>query len=190
MARSRTLALAALLTLASLAAAGCLQGDAQESTELPRARPAPEPSIGGAEHFRHLAAGQDSSMPVDDRMVIDDPYVWEMYWRAHKRHSDDPNATAPEVDFTRERAVIATLGPLEEGCWHVRWTGYRVDGNVTIAEATVYAPGDGAACEARTVSPYHFATIPTTEGRVEFTQRVVYGGTPDEAERQAAARPP
>lgn len=117
-------------------------------------------------------------MPYPLRLAFTEQEEWRTFWREHHGNA---SGEPPEVDFTRERAVVVTLGDKPDGCWHVRVTGVTTAGEgTTTLEVMTYAPDPSMGCIAVVTQPYVMVAIPDDGTEVAFRDVQKAGPPPDD----------
>lgn len=141
------------------------------------------PTQDGRVVLRVLEHGAFSEISTPVRSVFNDGESWGAFYRQHAKKTYDDNATAspprpPEVDFSRERAVVATLGDKGSSCWAVRITNATTEAGVTTLTVTTYTPPPGFGCAAVVTQPYTMVAIPADGSEVAFKDEEKQGPVP------------
>ena len=198
----------ALLLVPLLFAAGCLDAPSSGddgrlgggptpgtgATPSPPAASTPAPTVAtplpgyDGQGFRSLEAGQDSASEEAARRVFTEEGAWESFYDNHTKpyfeggSLEEQRKPAPEVDFTRERAVAVLLGQKPNGCYAIRVEEVREEAEETVVRVVSYEPGPGMACSMALVQPYHLVAIPLRDTQVRFEEQRQVGTVPAEPE--------
>lgn len=180
-----------LVLLAALA--GCLGDRPGPSEEAPRDPTPDEPEANATEPAgepvgtRVVATGDTSEIPFPMRLVIADPEEWTSFWREHekKAYAEDgtqlPASEPPEVDFSRERVVVVTLGDVPDACAAVRVTDARAHEGRTTLTVTTYRGAAEEGCGEETRQPYVLVALPQDGSEVVYRDAEVVGRPPEGA---------
>jgi hypothetical protein len=140
---------ALLLTLLSLATAGAADG--------------------GASKIRSLAKGAFSGIQDPRQEVLRDQKKWEELWKAHAVRSN-PAPRLPEVDFTKEMVIAATMGRQRTGGYTIEITGVETtDTELKISIKRTTPPPGTMAIQALT-APFHFVAVPRSDLKPVFVE--------------------
>jgi len=129
--------------------------------------------------FRTLDRGTFSGLEERGPVVVTDAAAWRALWERHTSN-EVPPPPVPDVDFARERVVVALAGPKPSDCWSIEVTRTRTDeaAGVTRVELVVHEPRPGAACAAFETRPYHIVALAKLPTRLAFETTSVRDGEP------------
>lgn len=129
---------------------------------------------GAADHgpiqVRSLAKGAFGGIQDARQEVITDPQTWEELWRTHAVHSTPP-PKLPEVDFTQEMVIVATLGRQRTGGYAIEVAGVEVAGGELKIAIRRTSPPPGAMAIQALTAPFHFVAVPRSELKPVFVER-------------------
>lgn len=161
-------AFSALALAAALS--GCLEGGS------------PPASATIVEPVRSLAWGIRTDLDGERESALETDAEWRAFWREH-----DAEASAPAVDFSKERVAAVALGVRGNGCFGVRIVSAHTTGASTIVNVTERVPGPDDFCTQAIVTPFHFVAIPKRDGTtIAFAWSV---GTFEVPEAEAPSNP-
>lgn len=107
-------------------------------------------------------------------LVIHDRDTWVRTWNdIHRRLSPVP--ALPEVDFTKEMALVAAIGSRPSSGFEVVFTGATEAGDVVTIDVESRSPGPGCVTLTVVTTPVDLARIPRRNGAIVFrsTPKVV-----------------
>lgn len=119
--------------------------------------------------LRSLGKGGFSGIKEMKQEVIKDKAAWEKLWTEHSKPTRNASP-APEVDFSKEMVIAATLGTKRTGGYSVEIVSAEPAGRklrVTVKQAS---PPPGALAIQALTAPFHFAAVPKSDLEVEFIE--------------------
>lgn len=124
---------------------------------------------------RELDHGQQSGITQEERLVITSQLDWDEFWQMHSSGLGDEEA--PEVDFSSERVIAATMGERPNGCYGIRITEVGLDAAAgqTRVNVTSKVPGPEEMCTQSLVHPYHFVAVADDGTEVVFEEHETEG---------------
>jgi len=116
-----------------------------------------------------VVVAQELYSGIEDRrrQVIRTEAEWTAFWQQfHAGHVPAP--AAPQVDFTRNLVVVASMGQQRTGGHEIRLEGAnRVDDGLLVL-VTEARPGPGCPVTQALVQPVVVARVPRVDGPVQF----------------------
>jgi hypothetical protein len=130
---------------------------------------AADPPQAGPLPLRTLAKGGFSGIQEPLQQLIKDPAHWEKVWSAHNagRKSEQ---NRPEIDFTKEMVILATMGRKNTGGYSIEITKAEVSGDQLKVYVTRKTPRPGGMSLQALTAPFHMAAVPKTELKPEFVE--------------------
>jgi hypothetical protein len=122
--------------------------------------------------FRGEPGGFAAYSGIDDslRVVIADGASWRAYWqRVHAPVTPAP--PVPEVDFTREMVILASLGARGSGGYGIRVDSAYDAGAYVEVVVRRSSPGSGCIVTAALTQPVDVVRIPARKVPVRFRER-------------------
>jgi hypothetical protein len=131
----------------------------------------------GSVAFGTLVRSEDSGARYDTAFVFisvpegnpSPPTNWLAFWRDH---SDVTGSAVPEVDWTREMAIVAAVGARTEAGDSVEVRRILKTGNGTQVTLFERVPGDFCSPASRTHYPVHVIVAPRTPEPIRFSEIV------------------
>lgn len=159
-------AIAMFLTLASALEAGA-QEPRGTAAHVVASVPVP------VSRFRERPDGftQYSGIADSLRVVIRDRDAWRAYWSSIHRPFI-PAPPAPDVDFSREMIIVASMGLRPSAGFAIRIENATADPSRLIISVRQTVPGTGCALGAALTQPVDLARVPATPLPVFFADRV------------------
>lgn len=162
----------ALMLVAALLAAGCLDAGDSGGTNSPTISPGGTPPTTegpGPLAFRTLLHQLNVEIfdgPVEKALS---QHEFETAWATYAA-SVEPEPPMPEVDWANERVVAVATGMFGAGCHDVRVTSVARDGNGATVVAYEAYDGEGPAtiCTAQVVWPTHIVAFEDTGEPLRF----------------------
>jgi hypothetical protein len=114
---------------------------------------------------------QFSGIPDSVRVVIRDSVAWHRYWSAIHRPFI-PAPAAPEVDFSREMVLLATLGSQPSAGYAIKIESAVADSARVLVQVRRIAPGTGCALAAVVTQPVDLVRVPSSTLPVMFAERL------------------
>lgn len=123
-----------------------------------------------AKPWRVIAAGTQSAIETETRLVIQEADAWRKWWRDHtKNESDASNANEPpKVDFEKETVLVATLGMRSSGGHKIEFIKLRREGETLKVVVKATSPGPDDMVTMALTHPFAVIAIPKHAGPVEF----------------------
>ena len=146
------------LVVASLCAC-CLAASADED---------PEPDT-----WRVLETGEYSNIQEATHEIINSEADWQEWWQRHNTvrefvDGQERIPAPPEVDFSKETVLIATLGMRSTGGYAVEFADVKTEGEMVVAKLKTKSPGPDDMVTMALTAPYAIIAIPKHEGPVKF----------------------
>ena len=134
----------------------------------------------GSLPFATLERGTESGMDLeksrlfrspDEGKETEAPQDWLDFW---EEHTEGSGREAPEIDWARQMAVVATLGVRDEVGDSIEVRRVLLVGNERGIKFEVVrrVPGNYCAPVSRTIRPYHIAVTPRTAAPASYGVRV------------------
>src|SRR6266511_743441 len=118
---------------------------------------------------RSLAKGGFSGIQEAKQEVIKSRAAWEKLWTQHQKSAG--NATPlPEVDFSKEMVIVATMGMKRTGGYSIEITGAEVAGKKVKVSVREASPSPGALTTQALTAPFHFVAVPKSDLKAEFVE--------------------
>jgi len=122
---------------------------------------------GEALTMKTIAKGSFSGITTATEEVVKDKADWEKTWAQHNRDKK-VEGKAPEIDFTHEMLIVATLGQQRTGGYAIEIVKVEpVDKRLKIWIRRK-APLPGAMLIQTLTAPFHFVSVPKSDLRPEF----------------------
>jgi hypothetical protein len=137
------------LLAASMLLLGCEAGNT----------PPAVPSVGQPVPITREFRGQQGSFPDAGYMVVQRPEIWQLLWG---------NTTAPDVDFSKESVLVATLGQQATAGYDIRITDVRDTGTGIVGYVAQTQPAAGSIVAQVISFPFDMVVVP------KLTQPVSY----------------
>lgn len=152
-----------LITAAVLALAGCVDEErpvAGPDAPIDLTRITPNaPSI-----------AYYSGLAEPERLVIGDPSTFALVWnRAFGGGAGSP--PPPDVDFQRERVIVAALGQKASGGYGIEVRSADLQGGAIVVEVVSTAPGENCAVTAALTQPVDVVKIPVRTADIRFVEQ-------------------
>lgn len=112
-----------------------------------------------------IGKGPHSAITESRRTIIENGSEWARFWADHTGGQESP---APEVDFSRERVLAATMGTRTSGGFSIEITSARTLGNRVVVEIHESVPAGNTMTAAVTTTPFHIVRIPNTRLPIEI----------------------
>lgn len=123
-----------------------------------------------AKPWRAIAAGTQSAIETETRLVIQDTEAWRKWWQNHTKNESDPSTAnePPKVDFEKETVLVATLGMRSSGGHKIEFTELRREGETLKVVVKATSPGPGDMVTMALTHPFAVIAVPKHAGPVEF----------------------
>jgi hypothetical protein len=136
-----------------------------------------ESNYAGSVAFGTLVRSEDSGARYDSATVFvsvpagnpNPPTNWLAFWRDH---SDVTGSAVPEVDWTREMAIVAAVGARTEAGDSIEVRRILSTGTGTQVTLFERVPGDFCSPASRTHYPVHVIVAPRTLEPIRFSEIV------------------
>jgi hypothetical protein len=120
--------------------------------------------------MRTLTSSTNSGVQEQRVAVARDARAWRALWSEHSG-LQVPDASAPEVDFDAEMAVVLFLGSRPTGGYAVSIDSIERGPEGLVVHATESAPAPDAMTTQALTSPMHAVAVPSCEGDVTLDLR-------------------
>jgi hypothetical protein len=128
---------------------GCEAGD----------NPPGPPSVGQQVGIVREFRGQQGTFPDAGSMVVQRPEIWQLLWG---------NATAPDVDFSTQSVLVATLGQQTTAGYDIRITDVRDTGTTFVGYVSQTAPAAGSLVAQVVCYPFDMVVVPKVTQPVSY----------------------
>lgn len=122
--------------------------------------------------WREIEAGTHSAIEEAMQLVIRDANAWRDWWKRHTQNIEDATQPdgikPPDVDFTKEMVIVATLGMRSTGGYQVRFTGVVTEGETLNVTLQTTSPGPGSMVTMAFTNPFAIIALPQHKGEVLF----------------------
>jgi len=119
----------------------------------------------GTIKLRPLAKGSFTAMHEARQEVVKDPKRWKAIWTEHAGKSTSP---VPDVDFSKEYVIVASMGQRPTGGYSIR----IIKAEVTADKLKIYiqkkSPQKGSMTIQVLTAPFEFVAIPKSDLPVVF----------------------
>ena len=117
--------------------------------------------------LRSLGKGGFSGIGEAKQEVIKDKAAWEKLWTEHSKPTRNASPV-PEVDFSKEMVIVATLGTKRTGGYSVEIVSAEPAGKKLRVAVKQASPPPGALAIQALTAPFHFVAVPRSDLEVEF----------------------
>ena len=117
--------------------------------------------------IRLLVKGAFSGIQEAKQMVIKDRAAWEMLWTQHNVNKASA-APLPEVDFSKEMVIVATMGTKRTGGFSLEIVRAERRGKKLRIVVQQASPPPGAMTIQALTAPFHFVAVPRRDLEAEF----------------------
>jgi hypothetical protein len=118
---------------------------------------------------RSLAKGAFSGIQDARQKAVKNRADWEKLWTEHTTVVRNA-PPVPQVDFSKEMVIVATLGTRRTGGYAVEIVGARpVAGKFQVTVRRTSPPPGAIAIQALT-APFHFAAVARSDLEIEFVE--------------------
>ncbi len=136
---------------------------------------ASEQDTGDQAEWRAISSGAQSNIEEATQTVIRDPQAWAEWWQSHNTtveviDGEESAPAPPEVDFSEETVLVATMGTRNTGGYSIAFTGIRRDGETLVATYKTESPDPDGFVTMALTAPYAIIAVPRHEGPVEFAK--------------------
>ncbi len=123
--------------------------------------------------WRVLETGAYSNIEDATRKVIQSESEWHDWWQRHNTameviDGEEQIPAPPEVDFSQETILIATLGMRSSGGYSIEFADIQRSADRVVAVVKMSSPGPDDMVTMALTAPYSIVAIPKHEGAVEF----------------------
>ena len=119
--------------------------------------------------LRSLAKGGFSGIGEARQEVIKDKAAWEKLWTEHSKPTRSASPP-PDVDFSKEMVIVATLGTKRTGGYSVEIVSAEPAGRKLRVAVKRASPPPGALAIQALTAPFHFVAVPRSDLEIEFTE--------------------
>lgn len=119
--------------------------------------------------FRTLAQGAFSGVQEPVKRLIKDQRAWLEFWTQHTS-GVEPQPELPPIDFTREMAVVLTMGQKRSGGYAIHVVRVQGQGDKLKISFAQTKPPPGAITIQALTAPFHFVAVPKSDRKAEFTE--------------------
>jgi hypothetical protein len=124
---------------------------------------------GGPLLIRSLAKGAFSGIQEARQEVVKDRAAWEKIWAQHNANTTRA-VPLPEVNFSKEMVVVATMGTKRTGGYSVEIVRAEPRGKKLRIGVQQTSPPPGAMTIQALTAPFHFVAVPRRDLELEFIE--------------------
>ena len=127
---------------------------------------------GGPLPLRSLVKGGFSGIREAKQEVIKDSAAWERLWAQHNANTPR-SAPLPDVNFSKEMVIVATMGTKRTGGYSVEILRAERKGKKLRIEVQQTSPPPGSITIQALTAPFHFVAVPRQDLEPEFVESIL-----------------